>query len=145
MKTARGEWLDHTGDAGLRVWAATLPDLLAGCAAHMMRYICPAGEIQSRTMRQVAVEGHDLVELLVHWLNEINALGSLHHELYMEFRITLLDLEGTPPHHLEGVVRGEPIDPARHQPEREIKAVTYHAADVRKEGGGWRAQVIFDI
>jgi SHS2 domain-containing protein len=145
MSKARGEWFDHTGDAGLRVWAATLPDLLAACAAHMMRSICPAGEIKSRMARRVEVEGHDLVELLVRWLTEINTLGALHHELYVEFRITTLDLTGAPPHHLEGVVRGEPIDPARHHLEREIKAVTYHTADVRKESGGWRAQVIFDI
>lgn len=145
MKMARGEWFDHTGDAGLRVRAATLPDLLVACATYMMRSICPTGEIRSRTTRQVAVEGHDLVELLVHWLNEINTLGSLNHELYLDFKITLLDLEGAPPHHLEGVVRGEPIDPERHHLEREIKAVTYHAADVWKEGAGWGAQVIFDL
>ncbi|GAB4252306.1 MAG: archease [Thermoleophilia bacterium] len=43
-------------------------------------------------------------------------------------------------------VWGEILDPGRHEPLAEIKAVTYHLlAAAPDPGGGWRATVLFDL
>ena len=46
---------------------------------------------------------------------------------------------------LRGEVGGEPIDRERHVLDHEVKAVTHHGLDLRREGGGWVAEVILDI
>ena len=46
---------------------------------------------------------------------------------------------------LEGEAWGEPMDPARHEPNHEVKAITYHGLKVEKTADGWLAEVIVDI
>jgi len=139
------EKIDHTGDGGLRITAATLPQLLTVCAEQMVRFCCPDGDIRPTVTRTVTVEGHDLVELLVGWLAEINTTMSLRYELYGDFRLTELRIDGDPPLHLVGTISGESLTPSRHRIETEIKAVTYHQAYVRQTTDGWQCQVIFDL
>ena len=46
---------------------------------------------------------------------------------------------------LQGTLRGERLDPARHEVKLLIKAVTYHGLHVRQADGEWTAKVVFDI
>lgn len=138
------EWLDHTGDAGFVATAPTLQRLFTGCAERMVRVCCPEGPIRRIVARPVTTEGADLVELLVNWLSDINSLGSLHHELYDTAAVTeLTQAKGA--WRICGHVEGEPIDRERHRLACEIKAVTYHQAEVVEQTGRWRARVIFDL
>ncbi len=163
------EPLDHTADAGLRLGAPTLPRLFAAAAAATVRLCCPDDPIEPRRERRLEATGADLIELLVDWLGEVNVAMQLHGELYGDFVIERLDqppdvdatgAAGLPtpartdavdnassaaPLRLRAVARGEPIDPSRHRIVREIKAVTYHQAQVRRDGPLWRLQVIFDL
>src|SRR5690606_41340368 len=43
------------------------------------------------------------------------------------------------------VARGETLDPRRHRPGTEIKAVTLHGIALRPEGGRWVGRVVFDL
>ena len=50
------------------------------------------------------------------------------------------------PKRLTALLRGEAFDPARHRIKQEIKAVTYHQAEVcQNAAGGWTARVICDV
>jgi SHS2 domain-containing protein len=47
---------------------------------------------------------------------------------------------------LESELGGEPIDPARHQLQVDVKAVTLHRLEVvQTDSDGWRALVVLDI
>jgi SHS2 domain-containing protein len=46
---------------------------------------------------------------------------------------------------LQATLSGEPFDRERHAIKVLIKAVTYHALEVREEADGWHATVVFDI
>jgi SHS2 domain-containing protein len=46
---------------------------------------------------------------------------------------------------LKARVKGEPFQEGVHVIKTEVKAVTYHQIEVRKENRGWRAQIIFDL
>jgi SHS2 domain-containing protein len=43
------------------------------------------------------------------------------------------------------VLTGETIDPAKHELEADIKAVTLHGLYVRRLGAGWQAEVTLDV
>jgi SHS2 domain-containing protein len=145
MTDERVELIDHTGDAGLRITAGSLPRLLAVSAQQMVRICCPEGVIRRSLARPVTVTGDDLVELFVNWLSEINSLMSVHHELYGSFTIKEISDLATTPLHLTGSAEGEPIAPERHLLACEIKAVTFHTAYVCQVPSGWQCQVIFDL
>jgi SHS2 domain-containing protein len=60
--------------------------------------------------------------------------------LFREFKIESVGEDG-----LRAMVRGEPFQKGVHVIKTEVKAVTYHQIEVRKENGRWRAQIIFDL
>jgi SHS2 domain-containing protein len=45
----------------------------------------------------------------------------------------------------EAVVTGERFDPARHVPERQVKALTRHRFRFERTSAGLRAELVFDL
>jgi SHS2 domain-containing protein len=82
--------------------------------------------------------------LLVEWLEELLFRLDAHGELWCQHEVRVV--EGRSGRYLLAAIsRGEPFDPARHPQKVQIKAVTYHALEVARDPGGWRARVLFDI
>jgi SHS2 domain-containing protein len=134
------EAFDHTADIGLHAYGSTLPELFVNAAAGMESLMVAPEQIEARVSREVSAEGHDLVALLISWLNELILLFDTDYLLLNEFRIS--DFTGT---HLRATVSGEPYDATRHDLSSAIKAVTWHEASVGSETEGYKARVIFDI
>lgn len=130
------EQLEHTADIRLRVTGATrealFRDALLGLAA-AMRPAQPGGAAE----RRLELEAGDATALLVDFLGEALALMQAHRESYRDVRFTELTdrrLAAT----LKGVVVAG-FD-------EDVKAVTYHEADVAPApGGGWQTDLVFDI
>jgi len=80
--------------------------------------------------------------LLFAWLNELLYIGETRLVILNKFQIKQLsDFQ------IKAEVGGMKINPPSVKIKREIKAVTYHHLEIKKneESGLWRAQVIFDI
>ncbi|MDZ7294279.1 MAG: archease [candidate division KSB1 bacterium] len=134
------EFIEHTGDIGVRVRAPELKELFVRAAQATFQIICPQCKVEPAVERAISVAGGDLEELLVNWLSELNYWFCTEQELYGHFCISSLDKSS-----LHATVRGEKVDLQRHKLRTEIKAVTYHKLYVRQAEHGWEAQVIFDI
>jgi SHS2 domain-containing protein len=46
---------------------------------------------------------------------------------------------------LKAEVKGEKIDPSRHQILRSIKAATYNQLEIKEREKGWQVTVVFDV
>lgn len=132
------EILKHTADVRLRVKAGELRGLFAEALKGMMKIISPEfKEAEGEIKREVAVNSSDKTALLVDFLNEILALSQINGEVYAgvnfkEFSETKLRAE------LDGV-KVKSFD-------EDVKAVTYHEADIKQnEKGEWETILIFDI
>jgi SHS2 domain-containing protein len=134
------EVFEHTADIGLHAYGRTLPELFANAAAGMESLMVAPEQVEAKVSREISVEGHDPVALLVSWLNELIFLFDTEYLLLCQFEIT--NFSDT---HLRAVVSGEAYDPARHDLSSAIKAVTWHEAYVRSEAEGYKARIIFDI
>ncbi len=135
------EAFEHTADIGLHAYGQTLPELFTNAAAGMESLMVAPAQIEARVSREVTAEGHDLVSLLVSWLNKLIFLFDTEYLLLKRFEIS--DFTST---HLRATVSGEPYDAARHDLSSAIKAVTWHEACVKESGAeGYKARVIFDI
>jgi SHS2 domain-containing protein len=82
----------------------------------------------------------DLPALMVNWLSELNYRYVTEHRLFRQFEVIQISEES-----LVAVVRGEKVDPARHEIFTETKAVTFHGMRLERLGDGWEAQIIFDL
>lgn len=135
------EILDHTADIGLVAWGRSLEELFANAALGMFSLIGALEKVDGGFETTVSVEGSDYEDLLVTWLNELLYLFEAEEVLLSHFDILELGQ-----YYLRARVSGEPIDFAKHEIFRVVKACTYYEVKVEEvEPGLFRAQVYFDI
>ena len=134
------ELLDHTGDLGIRVWAADVRGIFQEAARALFDIITDLEKVEVHVDVEVAVEGLGQEELLVAWLSELLYLYEVEGLLLCDFTITDIDEVS-----IQGVAMGEEFQENRHDIKTSIKAVTYHQVEIQQQDGGWQAQVIFDI
>ncbi|HLI91865.1 MAG TPA: archease [Ktedonobacteraceae bacterium] len=134
------EVFEHTADIGLHAYGSTLAELFVHAAQGMESLMVPLEQIRTVTSREITVEGHDPVSLLVAWLNELIFLFDTEYLLLRDFVI-----EAISETRLTARVSGEPYDAQRHELSSAIKAVTWHEAAINSTATGYQARIIFDI
>jgi SHS2 domain-containing protein len=136
------EVLEHTADIALHVTSMTLEELFADAGRGLASLIVENPEaIELRKAIVIELEAEDIEGLFVDWLRELIYRFETEHQLYREFSIDV----GDGNRRLRAECRGEAVDWTRHQPDNEVKAVTYHQLRVSRTATGWDAHVIFDI
>lgn len=132
------EVLKHTADVRLKVEGETLERLFSDALKGMME-ILKTDILAGRpgTKRQISVSAPDKTALLVDFLNEVLSLSQINKEAYSV--ITFDEFSETS---LGGNLEGVGVD----EFDEDIKAVTYHEAEIKKNpAGNWETILIFDI
>jgi len=137
------EILEHTADIGIAAYGKTKRKVFINTAKGMFEII--AGEnktIKENFYDKIKLEADNLEGLLFAWLNELLYISETKLVILNKFEIK--DLSNNK---IEAKVEGIKINPPSVKIEKEIKAVTYHRLEIKKdeESGLWRAQVIFDV
>ena len=137
------EILEHTADIGIMAYGKTKREVFINAAKGMFEII--AGEtknLKENFYDKIKLEADNLEGLLFAWLNELLYIGETRLVILNKFQIKELS-----DYQIKAKVGGTKIKPPSIKIEREIKAVTYHRLEIKKdeESGLWRAQVIFDI
>jgi len=130
--------LEHTADVRMIVQADSLEKLFSEAVLGMMKIIEPKVDNKKEVIqRTIALEAVDATALLIDFLNEVLLATYIHKEVYNEVifkRLSERSLEAT----LCGVIASSLGE--------DIKAVTYHEAEVKKKKDGiWETMLIFDI
>src|SRR6266571_4279388 len=99
------EVFDHTADIGLHAFGATLPELFIHAAQGMESLMVAPEQVQMLVSREIVVEGHDVVSLLIAWLNELVFLFDTEYLLFRTFEINAFTESS-----LRGSASGEPYD-----------------------------------
>jgi len=131
---------DHTADLGLAITGSSREELFANAAIAVFDIITDLAHVAPREARRIVAEGDSPEDLLINFLREALYLYNGDRWLMKEIRMTRFGDTA-----LEAEARGEPLDGRKHEICKEIKAVTYHQAEVRKTPDGWAAKVIFDV
>ena len=130
------EIIEHTADIRLRITATSREDLFREAMRGTIALLQPQrGE--RKVQRDVRIEASDLTALLVDFLNEALSNAHARREAYDDARISSLTdnrvearLLGT-----EAIAFGA-----------DVKAVTYHEADIRRDAHGqWYTILVYDI
>jgi len=137
------EILEHTADIGIAAYGKNKEGVFINAAKGMFEII--AGEtkdLKENFYDKIKLEADNLEGLLFAWLNELLYISETKLVILNKFEIK--DLSNNK---IEAEVEGMKINLPSVKIEKEIKAVTYHRLEIKKdEGSGlWRAQIIFDI
>jgi SHS2 domain-containing protein len=132
--------IEHTADLGVRARAANLDDLFAEAARGLFSAVVEdLGTVVASQRVVVRIAGSDKEFLLFDWLKALLYHFDAEHLLFSRFEVKI-SADG-----LEGAAWGEPTDPARHEMNHEVKAITLHGLKVEQTAEGWLAEVIVDI
>ncbi|QBD78118.1 archease [Ktedonosporobacter rubrisoli] len=134
------EVFEHTADVGLQAYGSTLAELFIHAAEGMESLMVPPEQVSAVTTREIKVDGHDTVSLLIAWLNELIFLFDTEYLLFHTFALDFINET-----HLVAHASGEGYDAQRHELSSAIKAVTWHEAAVNLTEKGYEARIIFDI
>lgn len=135
------EVFEHTADLGLRVRAATREELFADAARGLSEMIVEnLDDVRHQEKLTFNIAGTENVYLLFDWLNELLFTFEKDKLVFSQFQVDFAT-EG-----LAAEAWGEKLDPARHRPDHEVKAITYHGLIVEQAiDGSWLAEIIVDI
>lgn len=129
------ETIDHTADVALRVWAPSLEELFAEAARGLVALLTDADTVVARQRCPLTVEGIDLEELLVAWLNEILYRFESEGLLLAEFEsLRIVGTDG--PYRLTAVGAGETRQAGRHPSGVGVKSATYHNLRIAPDAQG---------
>ena len=132
--------IEHTADLGIEVEAADLPALFACAGEALFALIADSGSIEERESITLSAVGDAPEELLHAWLCELLAQFNINGFVAKRCEVRSITNE-----RVDGMIKGEKLDLARHGFRTEIKGVTYHDFKVWQEDGEWHARVIFDV
>lgn len=141
------EFLPHTADVKIKVTADSLESLFKEAVAALYQYLKPKAKVKKpkrqglpqSVIKQVKLQAFDLTSLLIDFLSEILSLTYIEK---MKFQVRQIKLIPSDPGiELKAVLSGERFE----QLEDDIKAVTYHQAEMKKIKGGWKAVFIVDV
>lgn len=136
----RFEILPHTADVRLKVTGTTLRELFTVALSGMNEIIRPGtcrGKLTLTERADVAVESSDTTALLIDFLAEVLTLT---HERRIVFcRVEFSTLTAT---RIAAQISGRRVE----QSDEDIKAVTYHDAEVRHNAADeYETIIVFDI
>ena len=134
------EFVDHTGDIGVRVFGERLPELFQQAAEALTFIITDPETIRIKETRKILLEAKTDEELLITWLNELVYLFDTQGLLFKSFEVLSVH-----DHHFEALAQGERYVQDRHPIKTAVKAATYHQLKIENHQGVWTAQVIFDL
>ncbi|MBN2171204.1 MAG: archease [Candidatus Krumholzibacteriota bacterium] len=133
-------WTEPFGaDLALRASAGDVAGAFAAAALALGRVLA-GGERRAAATRPLALAAGDREGLLAALLEEVLVLFET--EGLLPAAVEIARLTAT---RLEGTLRADRFDAARHEPGRAVKAVTWHRLKVREDAAGASIHAVLDL
>ncbi len=140
----RFEFLEHTADAYVAAYGATLEEAFENAALATFEVMTDTRRIAQRIEDVVKIEAPDEQALLYSWLEQLLVNFETKGNLYSSFRIPKIEKTENG-FRLTATMRGEPFNPEKHSQNVGIKAVTYHRMEIDKKPSRVVVKFILDI
>jgi|SRR3989339_1122969 len=139
------KFLDHTADALFMAEADTLSELFEQCALAVQEVMINPLKVQAQQKVEITGENKNIENLLFDFLDDLIYHKDAEQLVFSHFEVKIEEKEGEV-FQLKCIAFGEKINPEKHEPKVDIKAITMHMFEVKRtETGTWQAQVLVDV
>jgi SHS2 domain-containing protein len=135
------EYLEHTADVKFKAYGKSPDEMLSNAALALFNSMIDTATIHAKETWTVELSGQDLEQLAYDWLSEMVFLFETEFAVFSTFDVKL---HKNSDWSLQAAVGGERIDHSRHAFDNEVKAVTLHEFEVKKNDF-WCIQVVLDV
>lgn len=137
-------YLDHGADMGIEAESDTLNGLFEQSARGLFSLMVNLNDVELEKTSEVKSKGSTHEELLYEWLSELVSLSNLKNEVYSDFEDLVIE-ESNSGFRIQGLARGEKMDPEAHELGTEVKGVTYQGLEVTLADDTWRCRFVVDV
>ena len=142
LEDKKFEFFDVTADVGYKAYGNTLEEAFENAALAMFDVITDISKIRQNIKKEIQIESEDEYALLYDWLSEFLVILDSEFLIFSKFEVKIeKDMDG---YILYGTAWGEEFDPQLHESRDEVKAVTYHRMNIKKDKK-YTVQLILDI
>jgi SHS2 domain-containing protein len=140
------EFFDVTADVGYTAYGNTLSEAFGNAALAMFEVITDTSKVKPKITKHLKVESEDEKALLYDWLSELLFVHDTEYLVFSDFEVKIESTikKGETIFILEASASGEEFNREVHESRDEVKAVTYHMMNIKKENG-CEVRVILDI
>jgi len=132
--------IDHTADFGIEVYGPDHQTVFTNAAEAMFDLVLDSGQVTGSESEYIEVSGTDWPDLLVNWLRELLYLFNGERKV-----IKSVEIKSISENRIAASIFFDYYSPEHHFIKNEIKAVTYHQAEIKKTDDGLIARIIFDV
>jgi SHS2 domain-containing protein len=132
----------------LAVEARTLPDAFARIALDLFAAAVDLASVDEVEVREVRAHGAGTSALLRRWLEECLYVHEVEGFVCRSIEFVVFDttpIAGGEPLRLHAFLRGEPVEPARHQVHGPIRGIGRDGLAVEAVSEGFRARAILEL
>ncbi len=133
------EYFDVTADVGIVARGKTLEELFVNSAKAMFNIMVNLEKVRPLEAIDFELSSSSLEELFLDYLTYLLALKDIHGMFFSDFEVEIDDKNFK----LKAIARGEKTR-EEHEIETEVKAVTYHLMEIKKNDF-WYAKFVVDV
>ncbi len=130
-------------DVAFEAYGKTLNELFDHAAEATCSLMVEFSTIQPRITKEISLTTDTIEKLLFDFLSEIIFLKDAERILFCSIQTTIT--EENKKIHLKATLKGDKINPQQQKLGSDVKAVTYHLFEVKKDDKLYKARVILDI
>ena len=135
------EYLEHTADIKFRAYGKSPEEMLGNAALALIGAMTDTSKVRAKETWKVELSAPDIEQLAYSWLSEIVFLFETESAVFSSFDVKLMKNGDW---RLQATISGERIDLERHAFDNEVKAVTLHEFEVKKNDV-WCVQTVLDV
>lgn len=134
-------YLPHTADVKFEAFGITLRDLFRNSALAMCNAMYETKKVEEKESARIELQAQNTEQLLHKFLEEILFQIDTKQLLFREFRLVIDEKHNS----LSCELSGESINAEKHTIKSQVKAVTWHQFELKKNGKEWKATVLLDV
>lgn len=156
------EYFETTADMGVIARGKTLEEAFKESAKALSNLMVNINNIEKKIKREIEISSEDLYSLLYDFLTELLVIMDSEYLIFSDFDIKLYknnkekqkktkkneknkNKNKEEEYILKCVAYGEKLNKEKHEPKEEVKAITYHKMEIKKENDEYIIKYIVDL
>ncbi|WP_459202302.1 archease [Methanococcus sp. CF] len=135
-------YFETTADIGIIAFGKTLEESFENSARGLSNIMVDIESIEKVEKRSFKVISEDLLGLLYDFLTELLILHDSELLIFSEFDVKI---EKNECYELNCIAFGDTYSKDKYEPKEEVKAITYHKMEIKKDENCWKTKFIVDL
>lgn len=128
-------------DIAYNAYGKTLAELFENAALALSDVTVNLKDVKSKIKKEIALKSDKIDTLLYDFLSEIIFIKDTDGLLFSKYHVKIDEKKIS----LKAICQGEQIDRQRHELRNDVKAVTMHLFEIKKNKGKYTATIVVDI